>query len=163
MERDLRMRENRQKSRAHGRGRGGPSRGGPPGKPHSPRRSAPIPDQDRFLPPSDSADGSLALRRATGAACSRPLPSVPSPPDSPFSDEDAAAFAQILAGLSLDDQVSLDFLVDVAPLERRISQPDPARPVRAAKPQPPTAARAASHAKKEPDKDLNSWLDDLLS
>jgi hypothetical protein len=96
------------------------------------------------------------LRRSTAAACSRPLPSVPSPPDSPFSDEDAAAFAQILAGLSLDDQVSLDFIVEVPPLERRISQPQPAQPA-------PAAERKAEPPKKKPEEDLNSWLDDLLS
>jgi hypothetical protein len=99
-----------------------------------------------------------ALRRATLDSCYKQLPAQIERPDSPFTDEEVESLTEILSQLTLEEQISQQFLVDIPPLEKKkLSSPGPPQ---AAAPQspPPTPAPV-----KNPATDLDAWLDGLLS
>jgi hypothetical protein len=144
MDRDLRKRDNRGKQREH---RGG--RGGFRGKPRSRGGRVPLPGNEESFQPPDAEEHDAVIRRLTIEACSRAPPEVLTFPE---SDIDGLALAPILSKLSLEDQLSLDFLVEVPRLEKQIQ----AISVPIEKPAPVVANPLPA------EEDLDAWLTGLL-
>jgi hypothetical protein len=148
MERDLRKREGRSQQRGHSRGGRGKFRG-------RPRQKDLGSNEFRFQ--MDETDAQIvALRRATLDACYKPSPGTVTPPESPFSQDEVTAFSEILAVLSLDEQISQQFLVEIPPLEKKVE-------IQAEAPAPAPAPETAAPKPAPKADDLNAWLDDLLS
>ena len=92
------------------------------------------------------------LMRSTIYSCSRHLPLKVSPPEQKFTKEQIEEITKKLETLTLKDQLTTDFISPIPPMEESIQivQPEPAK-------------TAEDKPKKEEPKDLDSWLDGLLS
>ena len=148
MERDLRKRENRAKNRAHGRGRGGFHQ-------QPKREKQKLESNDwRFEEVTEETENML-LRKSTVDACSRQQPAVSIVPKSSLPEDEVEKMNEILSKLSLEDQLSNEYIVPVPKLSAVIKT----EPVKVEKKQDAPKPEEKPASQKP---DLDAWLNGLL-
>ena len=111
---------------------------------------------DEKVPNIPETDNRKIIMESTLSACETPIISTKEPTQI-FSDEQVEEITNKLKQLSLKDQMDIDFIVPLPPMEEGISiQPQNV----AIKEEKQTEKPA--EPKKEQSKDLDSWLDGLL-
>ena len=105
---------------------------------------------------SDLDDDSLAFenRKRTLDLCNRELPSEAKFSKCPYSKEVFDCISEMIASLTIEQQMSYDFLVPVEPIvmedKNNITEAQTKE------------NKEAPEEQKKPDEDLNDWLDNLL-